>query len=67
MRDPNRIDGILERLGKAWKQVPDMRLAQLIGCTEIRGHALYCAEDERILAAIESVIRDNQYIRGDSE
>lgn len=30
MRDPNRIDGILARIGRAWKRNPDMRLGQLI-------------------------------------
>jgi hypothetical protein len=31
MRDPNRIPQILERLGKLWKENPDLRLGQLIG------------------------------------
>lgn len=30
MRDPNRIDGLLARLGEIWKQNPDLRLGQLL-------------------------------------
>ena len=30
MRDPNRIDPLLELLGRAWKADPDLRLGQLI-------------------------------------
>lgn len=30
MRDPDRIDPFLERLGKFWKTVPDQRFGQLI-------------------------------------
>lgn len=29
-RDPKRIDRILEKLGKLWKEYPDQRLGQLI-------------------------------------
>ena len=31
MRDPKRIDGMIERLRALWKAYPDMRLGQLIG------------------------------------
>lgn len=30
MRDPNRIDRILELLRKYWHEHPDLRLAQLV-------------------------------------
>lgn len=30
MRDPKRIDRILEKLGELWKKVPDQRLGQLL-------------------------------------
>lgn len=30
MRDPKRIDRILEQLGCAWKASPDLRLVQLL-------------------------------------
>ena len=30
MRNPDRIDQFLERLGKVWKKVPDWRFGQLM-------------------------------------
>jgi uncharacterized protein YihD (DUF1040 family) len=30
MRDPNRIPRVLDLLEKVWKEVPDLRLGQLI-------------------------------------
>ena len=30
MRDPKRIDEMLEELGKLWKLRPDMRLGQIL-------------------------------------
>lgn len=30
MRDPNRIDAFLKKLGEYWKHVPDWRFGQLI-------------------------------------
>lgn len=31
MRDPSRIDGVLEALEERWRSAPDLRLAQIIG------------------------------------
>ena len=57
MRDPNRIDGMLERLGVIWKKYPDMRLTQLIGnlydrCVGEFGIGYY-TEDEDALNRLE--------------
>lgn len=30
MRDPARIDPLLEKLGEAWKKYPDMRFGQFV-------------------------------------
>ena len=30
MRDPNRIDDFLKKLGEYWKRVPDWRFGQLV-------------------------------------
>lgn len=30
MRNPDRIDEVLEELGKVWRANPDMRLSQLV-------------------------------------
>lgn len=31
MRDPRRIDDVLEALGRYWRARPDLRLCQIIG------------------------------------
>lgn len=30
MRDPNRIDSFLQKIGECWKLVPDWRFGQLL-------------------------------------
>ena len=30
MRDPERIDRLLKKIGEVWKKYPDMRLTQLL-------------------------------------
>lgn len=37
MRDPERIDRIIEKLREAWKLAPDQRLAQLVTNAVIYG------------------------------
>ena len=45
-RDPKRIDRILAKLGKVWKENPDLRLMQLLGnCFQDNGDR-YHTEDE---------------------
>ena len=59
MRDVNRIDPILEALGKAWKLYPDMRLGQLISV--IAGQSpnyIFGIEDEEMLKCIEKYIAE---------
>ena len=51
MRDPERIDHILEILGRAWKTVPDYRLCQLMV-------NLFCidpfyVEDDKVVLTLE--------------
>lgn len=54
MRDPNRIDYILELLGKGWKAHPDLRFCQLM---EILKHYMnvddcFYIEDDQFAQAI---------------
>jgi hypothetical protein len=52
MRDPKRIDEILNRLKTIWKTCPDVRLGQLIGnCIE--GPTLYYMEDKQLVEVLE--------------
>jgi hypothetical protein len=55
MRDPERIDRILAKLGKAWHAAPDLRLGQLIYNLTFGGNALdpYYTEDGPIEKALD--------------
>jgi len=37
MRDPERIDIIIEELRACWKRNPDMRFGQLVYCLNLSG------------------------------
>ena len=45
MRDINRIDKILEEIKLIWKNVPDLRLGQLL-LNVLQDPALYYVEDD---------------------
>jgi uncharacterized protein YihD (DUF1040 family) len=58
MRDPNRIDPILEAIRAIWKQYPDFRLTQLLSNAAISSklwsdNDLYHLEDEKLLQALK--------------
>jgi len=69
MRDPDRIDLVIEELREVWKQNPDMRLTQLIQNVVIYGSkglygaswathtppAFYNTEEETILLGLEKM------------
>lgn len=48
MRDINRIDKILEEIKLIWKNVPDLRLGQLL-LNVLRDPALYYVEDDQLV------------------
>ena len=54
MRDPKRIDRILNLLRAYWTQNPDLRLAQIVG-NEVPGSRagdIYNFEDDKLEAAL---------------
>ena len=51
MRDPERIDYILEILRRAWKTVPDYRLCQLI--VNLFGEDPFYVEDDKVAQTLE--------------
>lgn len=62
MRDPKRIDRMLQSLGRIWKTMPDLRLSQLLANANSGGlfdKAFYYEDDklEADLQKLESVIR----------
>ena len=52
MRNPERIDNILERLKVVWKDNPDLRLGQLL-LAVIKMDRLFYIEDEVLIQALE--------------
>ena len=58
MRNPQRIPEILDLLEKAWKEVPDWRLGQLVynisECTE--WYDVYCMEDDDFEKGVKELL-----------
>lgn len=52
MRNPNRIDRILNEIRIIWKKYPDLRLGQLI-LNVIEDPALYYIEDEELVKLLK--------------
>lgn len=52
MRDPQRIDNILERLKIVWKDNPDLRLGQLL-LAVVKMDRLFYIEDEKLILLLE--------------
>lgn len=57
MRDPNRIESILDLLKEVWMQSPDLRLSQLI-VNAIRPEQpapqVFYAEDEKVVEGLRA-------------
>ena len=54
MRDPKRIDVILQEISVIWHKYPDMRLGQLIG-NVLEGPSLYYVEDDSLVKALKDI------------
>ena len=54
MRDPKRIDIILQEISTIWHKYPDMRLGQLIG-NVLEGPSLYYVEDDSLIKALKDM------------
>ena len=57
MRDPERIDVILQEIRDIWHKYPDMRLGQLIG-NVLEGPSLYYVEDDSLVKALKDMYED---------
>lgn len=53
MRDPKRIDIILNRIKQIWNKYPDLRLGQLIVNVISDDSILYMLEDEEMIRSLE--------------
>ncbi len=59
MRDPERIDPILTKLGQIWHANPDLRLTQLLVALARTGETMpgfFYTEDGHIDAAIDAAL-----------
>src|SRR4051812_16281087 len=57
MRDPERIDLVLERLGHLWRALPDWRLSQVIvNALDVTAPQVFYAEDDRLLVGLQRLI-----------
>ena len=52
MRDPKRINIILQELSNIWHKNPDLRLGQLI-CNVIQDPQLYYIEDNKLIEVLK--------------
>lgn len=59
MRDINRIDPLLSKLGELWKLYPDMRFGQLIiNLLDNPGKDPWCIEDDVWMEMIETYLKE---------
>ena len=59
MRDINRIDPLLAKLGELWKLYPDMRFGQLIiNLLDNPGKDPWCIEDDAWTEIIETYLKE---------
>ena len=59
MRDPNRIDGVLQEISNIWHKCPDLRLGQLIG-NVLEGVSLYYVEDDGLVNALKDMYENEE-------
>jgi len=61
MRDPNRIEPMLQLIREVWYKTPDLRLTQLIMNALRSNQDPYYVEDERLKEALEDCSRAIPY------
>ena len=59
MRDPKRIDRVLQEISNIWHKYPDMRLGQLIG-NVLEGPSLYYVEDDGLVQALKDMYNQEE-------
>ena len=61
MRDPNRIESVLKRIGTMWSLCPDLRLGQLLVNSSIMSGGtsdIFYVEDEDLVKIVEKFMED---------
>lgn len=59
MRDPKRIERILNLLRRIWKEVPDWRLGQLLVNQTYRDEDLFYLEDSELEKRLKHWLGEN--------
>ena len=59
MRDIRRIDKVLKEVGEVWKQVPDLRLGQLL-LNVLQDPALYYVEDDQLVLYLKEFYKRSE-------
>jgi hypothetical protein len=62
MRDPDRIERILEKIGRIWDTCPDLRLGQLlVGAVgnPSKGFDIFYEEDDRLEKELDLIIKEH--------
>lgn len=59
MRDIGRIDEVLKEIGEVWKQVPDLRLGQLL-LNVLQDPALYYVEDDQLVLRLKEFYKRSE-------
>ena len=60
MRDPNRINLILDMLKEIWIKYPDLRLCQLITCITKMDDSFYLEDDKFLRLMLEFEVNQNE-------
>ena len=60
MRDPARIDRILEAIRARWKVTPDMRLGQLLCALSPKFDSAFYYEDDALEADLARLTRETK-------
>ena len=55
MRDPNRIEIVLNEIKEIWKKHPDLRLCQLLLNLVANPNSLYYVEDDILIKGLKDL------------
>ncbi len=66
MRNPDRIDPLIEQLRKFWKERPDLRLGQIIENAHVAAglnpnHGVFHTEDEYIVEGLKKLSKEKYF------
>jgi len=59
MRDPRRIQAVLNTLEHYWRRYPDLRLGQIVG-NLAQGVDPYYIEDDELLKRLDAALTEGQ-------